>query len=151
MFYKSITKMYNDSQKRVNLQRHQMVEKYSYRMKRSESEMKILRKLSWKPRWVSHLGAVEGCLKFLKQKISTAWIYGGTGHAFIINVAKDLCPSDPTAWGTMMLYELAPNLVYKVDGVFARKSNPEFPRLQEKAWEHAKNCIDDGIPCYGWN
>jgi hypothetical protein len=106
--------------------------------------------LNWKQRWVSHLGAVEGSLNFLKHKISTAWLYGGTGHAFIINIAKDLCPSGPTAWRTMMLYELAPNLGYKVEGVFARKTDPEFPRLQEKAWEHAKHCIDNGIPCYGW-
>jgi len=112
--------------------------------------LKILKTLKWQPRWVTHLGAIEGALKFLKLKISTGWLYGGTGHAFIINIAKDLCPSGPTAWRTMMLYELAPNLGYKVDGVFAQKSNPEFPKLQEKGWNHVKECIDNEIPCYGW-
>ena len=112
--------------------------------------MKSLNSLIWQPRWVSHLGAVEGSLKYLNHKISTAWIYGGTGHAFVLNIAKDLCPSGPTAWKTMMLYELAPNLGYKVEGVFSVKSNPDFLRLQEEAWEHAKKCIDNKIPCYGW-
>jgi hypothetical protein len=113
-------------------------------------EMKIISKLKWQSRWVTHLGCVEGCLKFLRKKVSTGWLYGGTGHAFIINIAKDLCPSGPTAWKTSMLYELAPNLGYKVDGIFALKSNPEFPKEQEKAWAHAKACIDSDIPCYGW-
>lgn len=25
-------------------------------------------------------------------------LYGGSGHAFIIIMAKDVCPSGPTAW-----------------------------------------------------
>ena len=112
--------------------------------------MKELRKLKWVPRWVSHLGALEGSLNFLKIRLSTAWLYGGTDHAFVINIAKDLCPSGPTAWRTMMLFELAPNLGYETNGVFATKDNPEFPHLQEKAWNHAKKCLDEGIPCFGW-
>jgi hypothetical protein len=112
--------------------------------------MKTINKLKWQPRWVTHLGCVEGCLKYLKKKVSTGWIYGGTGHAFILNIAKDLCPSGPTAWKTMMLFELAPNLGYKVDGIFASKSSPTFPKEQEKAWAHVKACIDNDIPCYGW-
>jgi len=112
--------------------------------------LKMLKELKWQPRWVTHMGAIEGSLKFLKQKISTGWLYGGTGHAFIINIHEDLCPSGPTAWVTKMLFGLAPNLGYKISGVFASKSNSEFPRLQEKAWEHTKQSIDDGIPSYGW-
>ncbi|MFW9958040.1 MAG: hypothetical protein ACFFCT_08215 [Candidatus Odinarchaeota archaeon] len=112
--------------------------------------MTIINGLAWKPRWVTHLGCIEGCLKYLKRKITTGWLYGGTGHAFILNIAKDLCPSGPTAWRTSMLYELAPNLGYIIDGVFALRKNPAFPREQEKAWEHVKVSIDNDIPCYGW-
>jgi len=112
--------------------------------------MTMIKELVWKPRWVTHLGCIEGCLKYIKRKISTGWLYGGTGHAFILNIAKDLCPSGPTAWRTRMLFELAPNLGYRIDGVFAFKSDPEFPDAQKRAWEHARKCIDEGIPCYGW-
>jgi len=112
--------------------------------------LKLLEKLKWKHRWVTHLGCIEGCLRFLKKDVSTGWLYGGTGHAFVLNIAKDLCPSGPTAWKTIMLFELAANLGYKIDGVFASKSNPEFPIEQEKAWAHVKACIDKDIPCYGW-
>ena len=112
--------------------------------------MMEIKNLRWQPRWVTHMGCVEGCLKYLRHEISTGWLYGGTGHAFVLNIANDLCPSGPTAWRTMMLYELAPNLGYKVEGVFAQRSNPEFPSLQEKAWNRAKECIDNNIPVYGW-
>ena len=112
--------------------------------------MTRINELTWKPRWVTHLGCIEGCLKYLKQKISTGWLYGGTGHAFVLNIAKDLCPSGPTAWRTHMLFELAPNLGYRIDGVFSFKNNPEFSEDQKRAWEHAKKCIDEAIPCYGW-
>ena len=147
---KAITVSYANSLSRLENQRKQLLEKYARRGVSRERRMKEIKKLRWQPRWVTHLGCVEGCLKHLKKKISTGWLYGGTGHAFVINIAKDLCPSGPTAWRTMMLYELAPNLGYKVDGVFAQKANPEFPKMQVKAWNHAKESIDKEIPCYGW-
>ena len=125
-FYGSTTRTYSESKARSMLERKQILETYASRGKIGGHEMTIMKKLKWKPRWVSHLGAVEASLRFLKQKTSTAWIYGGTGHAFIINIAKDLCPSGPTAWRTMMLYELAPNLGYRVDGVFACGKNKEI-------------------------
>ncbi|TFG27853.1 ArsR family transcriptional regulator [Candidatus Thorarchaeota archaeon] len=148
-FYDSMTKTYLDSKSLSHFKRKQLLEKYALARK-GGSKMVILSKLNWKSRWVSHLGAIEGSLKFLKHKISTAWIYGGTGHAFIINIARDLCPSGPTAWRTFMIFELSENLGYRIDGIFATKTDPEFSRLQEKGWNHAKKCLDEGIPCYGW-
>ena len=149
-FYDSSTRTYFESKARFQLERKQLLETYSFRGKKGGNELVIMKKLKWTPRWVSHMGSIEGTLKFLKQKISTGWLYGGTGHAFILNIHEGLCPSGPTAWVSKMLFELAPNLGYKIAGVFVRKSDSEFPRLQEKAWAHAKQSIDDGIPCYGW-
>jgi DNA-binding transcriptional ArsR family regulator len=149
-FYNSMTHTYFESKTRTQLERKQLLETYASRVKQGGNDLVMMKKLKWKPRWVSHLGAVEASLKYLKQKISPAWIYGGTGHAFVINIAKDLCPSGPTAWRTMMLHDLSSNLGYKVDGVFAVKTNPEFPRMQEKAWNHAKENIVKDIPCYAW-
>jgi hypothetical protein len=83
--------------------------------------MKALTHCQWTPRWVSHLGCVKGCLDFLGIEISDAWLYGGTGHAFVINLHEEVCPSGPTAWGTGKLFELAANLGYKAEGVFASK------------------------------
>lgn len=49
-----------------------------------------------------------------------------------------------------MLFKLGSNIGYEVSGVFSRKSKPDFEEARQKAWEHAKKSIDQGIPCYGW-
>ena len=83
--------------------------------------MNVLENLKWSPKWVSHLGCVKGCLDFLGIEITDAWLYGGTGHAFIINIGEDSCPSGPTAWKTMMLFEQGLALGYEIKGVFGSK------------------------------
>jgi hypothetical protein len=109
-----------------------------------------LQELQWSPKWVSHLGCIKGCTDCLGLDISDAWLYGATGHAFVINVHTELCPSGPTAWKTEKLFELGPNAGYKIDGIFGFKGGPDFPDVQKKAWEHAKQALDQGFPCYGW-
>ncbi len=113
---------------------------------------KELKGLRWKPSWVSHLGSIYGCLEYLGADITRAWLYGGTGHAFIINVHEVVCPSGPTAWDYRpLVHGLGQNLGYKVSGVSAVKSDEtDFETKQNEAWDHVRGCIDLGIPCYGW-
>ncbi len=111
--------------------------------------MKKLQNLKWAPRWVSHMGCLRGCLDYLGLDISDAWLYGGTGHAFVINIHPESCPSGPTAWKTMMLFELAPNLGYRTDSVVGFKGQA-FTETQEKAWDFTRKSIDEGLPVYGW-
>lgn len=106
--------------------------------------------LRWKPMWVSHLGCVKGCLDYLNIDVSDAWLFGATGHAFIINVHEVVCPSGPTAWKTEMLFRLGNNIGYTIDGIFGFKSDSDFAKKQELAWENTKRAIDEGVPCYGW-
>ncbi|MEW6716870.1 MAG: hypothetical protein AB1345_05125 [Chloroflexota bacterium] len=112
--------------------------------------MKKLENLTWSPKWVSHLGCIKGCLDYLKLNITDAWLYGATGHAFIINMSEVVCPSSPTAWKTMKLFELGKNIGYHIEGVFGFKSDQDFAGVQKQAWEHARQAIDQGFPCYGW-
>lgn len=112
--------------------------------------MKALENCRWRPRWVSHLGCIGGCLDYLGIEMSEAWLYGGTGHAFVMNLHEGVCPSGPTAWRTVKLFELAGNLAYRVEGVFGTKEQDGFRELQGRAYEHARRSIDDGRPCYGW-
>lgn len=112
---------------------------------------KILDGLRWQPMWVSHLGCVKSCLDYLEVDMSRAWLYGGTGHAFIINMTQDACPSGPTAWNTRMLFHLAPNLGYCVEGVKQWKDGSRaFAQKQREAWDLVRASIDEGVPCYGW-
>ena len=112
--------------------------------------MKKLENLKWVPRWVSHLGCIKGCLGYLGLDVSDAWLFGATGHAFVINVHEVVCPSGPTAWNTEMLFKLGKNIGYEIDGVFGMKSAGDLAEKQKLAWEHVKAAIDQGLPCYGW-
>jgi hypothetical protein len=112
--------------------------------------MKKLEDLRWVPRWVSHLGCLKGCLDYLKVDVSDAWLYGATGHAFIINIHSVVCPSGPTAWRTEPILRLGLNIGCRVDGVFGHRSAGDFAETQARAWRHVRDAIDDGLPCYGW-
>jgi len=111
---------------------------------------KRLENLRWRPRWVSHLGCVKGCLEYLKLDVSEGWLFGATGYAFIINIHEVICPSGPTAWRTEMLFKLGENIGYSINGVWGVKSDADFGVKQEKAWENTRGAIDQEIPCYGW-
>ena len=51
---------------------------------------KKIEELRWKPKWVTHMGCIKGCLDYLELKISDAWLYGATGHAFVINLHDEV-------------------------------------------------------------
>jgi len=104
----------------------------------------------WKPMWVTHLGCIKGCLAYLGLDVSDAWLFGATGHAFVINMHEVVCPSGPTAWNTEMLFKLGNNVGYTIDGVFGWKSGGDFGEKQRLAWANTRRAIDQGLPCYGW-
>ncbi|MGD9494695.1 MAG: hypothetical protein AB7Y46_00165 [Armatimonadota bacterium] len=112
--------------------------------------MNRLEGLRQRPLWITHLGSVLGCLEYLNIDLSPSWVYGGSGHAFVINVHELLCPSGPTAWDTSMLDQLGGNLGYLVDGVHSHRSHDDFPARQAIAWALVRGCIDTGVPCYAW-
>jgi hypothetical protein len=111
---------------------------------------KKIENLKWKCMWVSHLGCIKGCLDYLGSELSDAWLFGATGHAFIINIHEVVCPSGPTAWHTEILFKLGKNIGYNIEGVFAKKSDSDFAKKQKLAWETTKRAIDEDLPCYGW-
>jgi hypothetical protein len=112
--------------------------------------MKILENLHWFPRWVSHLGCIKGCLHYLGREVSDAWLFGVTGHAFILNINGNLCPSGPTDWDTGRFIELTGNLGCRLDGVSGWKGEQDLAELQERAWDFVRAAIDRDLPCYGW-
>jgi hypothetical protein len=111
---------------------------------------KKLEKLDWSPKWVSKLGCIKGCLDYLGINASDAWIYGASGHAFIINVHEVVCPSGPTAWNSPGMLKLVENLGCKIESVSSHKSAADFEEKKNRTWEFTKAAIDAGFPCYGW-
>jgi len=49
-----------------------------------------------------------------------------------------------------MLFVLGANIGYAIEGVVGFKAQDDFVEKQQKAWEHCKKEIDQGLPCYGW-
>jgi len=106
--------------------------------------------LRWEPLWVSHVGCLKGCLNYLGKEMSAPWLFGATGHAFMLNLSEDVCPSGPTAWKTNVILTLGSSVGYRTIVVFGYRGNGDLEQAQERAWEAARRAIDDGIPCYGW-
>jgi hypothetical protein len=111
---------------------------------------KTLENLDYSCKWVSELGCIKGCLDHLGIKASDAWVYGASGHAFIINMHDEMCPSGPTAWNSEGMLELVENIGCKIEGMHSHKRAPDFADAKTKAWEFTRQAIDSGYPCFGW-
>jgi len=111
--------------------------------------LKIL-DVDYTPRWTTHMGCLKSCINYLGLDISDGWLCGGTGHAFVLNISSNLCPSGPTAWKSERIFQLGRNLGYTFDGVFSHKSMLDFKEKQRNAYDLVKKSIDIGYPCYGW-
>lgn len=102
--------------------------------------------------WTSHVGCIKGCIDYLGLKVSDAWLFGATGHAFLLNICPHLCPSGPTDWNTDSFLKLGCNIGYTIEGVDIYCPNParDLAEAQQRAWDHVRKAIDQDLPCYGW-
>ena len=58
----------------------------------------------------SLMGVCAGALAYHGRHHSPAMVFGGSGHAFVINVHEELCPSSPYVWRMDGMYRLLGNL-----------------------------------------
>jgi hypothetical protein len=114
--------------------------------------VKKLQNLRIRKRSVERLGCIKGCLEFLGSDISFPWLYGGTGHAFIISLDPGVDVSSPDSWNHQPQYDLGANLGYKVDGFSVWKPDTEetFHQKQCEAWDYVRTNIDKDVPCFGF-
>lgn len=118
--------------------------------------VKKLEGLAWRMLTAEHMGCVKGCLDYLGVEVTCPWLYGGTGQAFVIVIQENVDVRAPLGWNTQMLFDLAPNLGYRVEGFGHGYSiTPDageglFRQKQREAWDYVRACIDRGLPCYGW-
>jgi hypothetical protein len=92
------------------------------------------------------IGVVKGALDYYGIVVSPAWAFGGSGHAFLINIHKELCPSGPYCWKQDGFYPLVRNLgLEMVDlGFFHKGSPPEERAALEK---ELRGLLDSGQAC----
>jgi hypothetical protein len=114
--------------------------------------MKELVGLRIRRRLVERLGCIKGCLEYLGSDMSFPWLYGGTGHAFIISLDPGVDVSSPDSWDFQPQYDLGRNLGYVVGGFFTFKeeAGDAYPERQREAWDFVRGNIDRGAPCFGF-
>jgi hypothetical protein len=78
--------------------------------------------------------------------MSPAMAFGGSGHAFLINIHEVICPSGPYVWKYEPFYKLVGNLGLEMAdlGCFDEKSSPEERSRIEQT---LKATLDQGRPC----
>ena len=112
--------------------------------------MAVLEGLKWKPMWVSHLGCIEGCLDYLGVDAPTSWLFGLSGHAFVINIHEELCPSGPTAWRTERIIELCQHVGCVIRRITGHRTEGSFAQIQQVAWNDVRRAVDQEEPSYAW-
>lgn len=114
------------------------------------SNIKMLSNVEFKRYWVSQLASLHGCIAYLGVDISKPWLFGITGHAFIINIRDHICPSGPTAWKNDMIIDLTKNIGIKIDNYCAETCYRDYEEKLKNGWEFIKSSINHNNPCYGW-
>lgn len=92
------------------------------------------------------MGVYRAALDFYQLPASTPALFGLSGHAFVINIHKTLCPSGPYCWGREYVENLTAHLGLEVHnlGFFNQNSTPA-----ERAAVEAKlrAALDAGEVC----
>lgn len=105
-----------------------------------------LDKLQQPPLNTTMMGVLKGAADCYGIKASVPMLYGGSGHAFLINIHDQICPSGPYCWNYKRFYELVKNLGIEMIelGFFARDSSPEARAGVE---QKVKEALDRKLPC----
>jgi hypothetical protein len=92
------------------------------------------------------MGVLRGVLDHFDVTVSDAMLYGGSGHAFLMNIHETLCPSGPYCWNYGRFLELVQNLGIEMTGrgFFSGTSDSRERAAIESI---LKGELDGGTPC----
>lgn len=92
------------------------------------------------------LGVLRAAADYHRLPFSTPWLYGASGHAFLMNIHKELCPSGPYCWIREPFFETLANLGLRVEplGFYHTGSTPAERAALEARLRRA---LDAGTPC----
>jgi len=92
------------------------------------------------------MGVVRGVLDHYGIGMSDAMAFGGSGHAFLINIHDELCPSGPYCWKYDWFCRLLRNLgLEMVDlGFFGKDSSAGERASVER---RIRESLEAGLPC----
>ena len=92
------------------------------------------------------MGVVKGALDYHGTEVTAPAVFGASGHAFLINIHKELCPSGPYCWNREAASPLLRNLGLEMTdlGFFSPRSSPKYRAAVER---HLRDALDNGTPC----
>jgi len=105
-----------------------------------------LKDLNMPPFNTTLMGVLKGVLDYYSIDVSNAMAFGGSGHAFLINIHEVICPSGPYCWKYDGFFKLVKNLGVEITdlGFFHSKSTAEEKAQVE---QNIKDSLDNGLPC----
>ena len=121
----------------------------SQRVKREGNQV-TLEGFSHRGRWVSYMGTLVSCARFLEPEVSEAWLWGATGYAFSLTVHEQLCPSGPYM-PSDKLTDLLPNTGFGVEQLSAEPKSGDFAEARSRMFRRVRQAIDVGLPVMGWS
>ncbi|XEC94179.1 hypothetical protein AB6A23_23135 [Paenibacillus tarimensis] len=95
----------------------------------------------------SHIGALKSCLDYFNIPVSSAWIYGMSGNAFM-TVVDDRLSAPNIGEPEEEMFTLARHLGLDIRGFHTFADKIEFERLQREAWAKARSALDQGLPVF---
>jgi hypothetical protein len=77
------------------------------------------------------MGCVKGAADYFGADLSVPMLFGITGHAFLINIHDELCPSSPYVWNKVRFWELLAGLGMEMVAEFGlSRDTPQQERLR---------------------
>lgn len=70
-----------------------------------------------RPATTTIIGALTACSDNLKLGHSPPWVFGASGHAFLLNLDRTFCKSHPTLWNMGAFHSNCANLGLELTGV----------------------------------
>jgi len=92
------------------------------------------------------MGALRGALDYYGSPVSDAILYGASGHAFVLNIHRELCPSGPYCWNPEPVDALLENVGLRREplGFFHPGSTAEERATVES---RLRESLGAGAPC----
>jgi hypothetical protein len=110
-----------------------------------ESAMNLTN-LNQPPLNTTMMGVVRGVSDFFGRDVSTPWLYGASGHAFVANVHEELCPSGPYCWRPETFDRLLRNLgLARTDHGFYHPGSTDAEKAAVETGLRAH--LERGLPC----
>jgi len=110
----------------------------------------ILSQVQAPPIATSMIASLYGAVRTWDDTVSVTDIFGYSGHAFILNIERTLCPSGPTAWDWgAILFPL--RQMYTLRRLCATCDMRSTDEARELIWQRTMESLDEGRPAILWD